>query len=264
MARQDSKLPEFLITLALVLTGAIVQPLVQGTYSAVGIGIVVAAILLCVILALKKPSLNPSSLRASAESVANDFRWWFGIIAVFWLYTISMNAVVEIRRNNEIVALRNDTQSIARVIERGVLPRHLTRSQQFTISGFLKESDPYEVAFKVRAGDSEASGYRADLQQALTKAGWKLASVNPITYADDMPDGLQISFTQTMEHSQIRDDPRNPKPPRLLQMALGLAGVRVDGSGSGSGIHVTQDSLLITIGRRRKDSYEITPPDGPF
>jgi hypothetical protein len=49
----------------------------------------------------------------------------------------------------------------------------------------------------------------------------------------------------------------------LLQEAFGLAGVRLDSVGGGSGINVMQDSLTINVGVPRKDSYEISMPDWP-
>jgi len=239
--------------------------MVEGNFIGPRVLIVVVLILGCLGLAYawRKPSLQPSALRTSAESVAGDFRWWFGAIAAIWLYTIGMNALTEIRRNNEIVALRNDVQSIANVIDRGVMPRHLTKGQQSQISSFLLRFPPQKVRFNLVRGE-EAGSYRSDIQQALEKGGWSVAKIDYIDSATPY-EGLRIDFTQTMDHSQQQEDPRNPKPDRVLLMALGLAGVRLNSSGGGSGINVTEDSLVITIGPPRRDSYQLTPPPGlPF
>jgi hypothetical protein len=68
---------------------------------------------------------------------------------------------------------------------------------------------------------------------------------------------------QTMEHSQKPSDFKNPNAYMLLQEAFGLAGVRLDSVGGGSGINVMQDSLTLNVVLPRKDSYEISRPDWP-
>jgi len=251
-----------LVGLAIAIVGAAVTPMIIGEYKGLRVIIaLVVAFLLAVAAGIWEllPAPAPGSIRAAVEAAANDFRWWFAIVAAVWIYSAVMNVLTEIRRNNEILSLRNDVQSIARVIERGVLPRHLNKGQQATISGFLSLCQPYRVSFKVIARDEEASGYRADLQQALTKGGW---TIGKIEYSDDLQEGIRTHLMRTMPHQQQPDDPKNPTPDRLLVMALGLAGVRFEGSSGGSGVIVTEDSLTIEIGRRRKDTYTVDPPLG--
>lgn len=149
---------------------------------------------------------------------------------------------------------------MAKVIDRGVMPRHLNKSQQTAITNFFLQFPPHEVAFEVPLRDEEASSYRSDIQQALAKAGWKLAAKDPYVYSDDVPDGLTTQFMRSPEHLKP-DDPRDPKADLLFQMALGLAGVRLSGSGGGSGANITEDRLVIGIGKRRMDSYELTPSE---
>src|SRR5258708_7960566 len=143
--------PGLLLLIGAAFTSGIVQPVIQQNFNPTLTTIGGLIAVLCFVGAFKwrKPSLHPSALRASAEKVASDFRWWLAIGGALWLYTCVMNALVEIRRNNEIVQLRNDVQSTAKVIDRLVLPRHLTRGQQRTISGFLLQFGPQEFAFKL-------------------------------------------------------------------------------------------------------------------
>jgi hypothetical protein len=253
----------FFTALAIALIGCAVQPMIVGTYRRIPTIATFVAAAVCLLMALVwnwLPTPEPGSLRAGIESAANDFRWWFAVIAAIWTYQVTINILTEIRRNNEILALRNDVQSIVTVLERSILPRHLNRGQQSAIINFLSRFPPCEVAFKVISRDDEASGYCGDLQQALTKAGWKITKTN---YSDDIQaGGIRTNFIQTMEHSQQPDDPAKPKPDHLIQIAIGLAGVRWEGGGRGGGVNVTEDLLTIEIGRRRKDSYTIDPPIG--
>jgi hypothetical protein len=221
----------------------------------------IGAIFILVALFWKKVRLNRFSFFAGLNRIASHPGLWIGMIVFVWLSTVTVDALREIRRNNEIVALRNDVQSIARVIERGVLPRHLNKRQRLAISSFLLQFEPHEFAFKIEDKNGEASSYRSDLEQALEKGGWTRSRENPYEYTKDIPEGLSIDFTQTVEHSQRPDDPRNPKPDKLFMMGLGLAGIRLNQSGGRSGINITEDRLIIGIGRRRMDSYELTLPD---
>ena len=126
------------------------------------------------------------------------------------------------------------------------------------VAEFLSRFPPCDFAFKVISQDSEASSYRSDFQAPLTKAGWTLTTID---YSDDIQDGVRTNFVQTTEHQKQPNDTKNPKPDLLLQMALGLAGVRFDGSGGGGAATVTKDLVTIEIGHRRKDSYTFDPPN---
>lgn len=165
------------------------------------------------------------------------------------------------QRNNQLVTLRNDVTSIGYVLNRLVLPRHLDKYQQNTITTFLLQFEPHEYAFRIIPRDEEASSYSADINQALTKAGWKHAATNAYIYTDDVPEGVSIDFTVTKEHAPKYDDPRTPNPGMLLQEALGLVGVRLNGVNGVTAASITEDRLVISIGRRRMDSYEITSPE---
>jgi hypothetical protein len=179
------------------------------------------------------------------------------MLLAVWIYFETL----AIQRNNEIAGLRNDEQSIAKVIDRLVMPRHITPRQQRVISSFLSQFAPHEYAFQMPNGYEEAGSFRADLEQALIKAGWTRSPVNPYVYTNDVPEGLTLQFTQTMEHAQRGNDPKNPNASELLQMAFGLAGVAINGSSGGSGVNVTEDRLVISIGHPRRDSYTLTLPE---
>jgi hypothetical protein len=180
------------------------------------------------------------------------------ILLCFWLYLETL----AVQRANELAALRNDEQAIARVLDRGVLPRHLTKTQQRIISTNLQQYDPQQFAFRILQGDNEASSFGSDIAQALIKGGWTLSAQNPYEYTREVQEGLSIRLEQTQEHSQKQDEPRNPKPDRVLRMALGLAGVRLEGWGTGGTVSV--DRVTIEIGRHRADSYQFTGSEPLF
>jgi hypothetical protein len=175
------------------------------------------------------------------------------LLLCFWIYLETL----AIQRANELVGLRNDEQSIARVLDRFVFPRHLTKTQQDIVSKNLRLFDTQQFAFRIFQGDNEASSYAGDIAQALTKGGWTLSTQNPYEYTRDAQEGLSVRLDQTQEHSQKPDDPRNPKPDKILKIVLGLAGVRLDQMGSGSGINVA-DRITIEVGLRRADNYQFT------
>jgi hypothetical protein len=251
-------------TLGLVLSEAGVQAILTSQTTPIWITVPITVIGIALILLAgfwKKLRFNRTAFAEKLNRIASHPGLWIAIVATIWFCTVTLSALNEVRLNNEIVLLRNDVQSIAKVIDRGVLPRHLNRRQQSAISAFLSQFEPHEFSFRIIARSEEASSYRADIEQALTKGGWTRSTKNPYVYADDVGEGLSINFIQTMEHSQKSSDPRYPDPPLLLEEAFGLAGVRLSGS-SGSAINVTEDSLTISIGLPRKDSYELTPPEG--
>ena len=265
---QDShrplSLPVLLVTIGGYFIAGSVSPIVQGQY--IPIRAIVSAttgfVLFAVAFTWHKFQPKPSSLRAQFERIAGNAWTWICLVGFVGLWLVVGNALEEIRHNNEIVALRNDELSMARVLDRAVLPRHLTKQQESTISGFLLQFNPHEYAFQLPLRDEEASAYSADIDQALLKGGWTRSATNPYDYKDDTPQGLTLNFIQTQEHMRAPEDSKNPKQEQLLEMALGLAGVRLDGMGGGSGPNITADRLVIAIGRRRMDSYKLTPPDG--
>lgn len=225
-----------------------------------------AGVLVCGLFWHRMRPRSETRFTRSLAVLASDARFWYVPLLAFGAYFGTATIISEVRQNNEIAALRNDLQSIARVLERGVLPRHLNKRQQSAISSFLLQFEPHEYAFRLSNRDEEAGSYRADIEQALIKGGWARSAKDPYEYVigNDIQSGVSLNFIQTQEHSQKPEDPRNPKPDRLLMMALGLAGIRLDSSGGGSGPSITEDRLVITVGHRRMDSFELTSPDSPY
>jgi|GEM_PF-4229668 len=206
------------------------------------------------------PRFGDETSRSLVALARNAWSWY--VILLLWLaYVAVTNTLSQLKTNNEILALRNDVQSIANVINRMVLPRHLTKQQQRAISGFLAQFEPHEYAFELSAYDREAGDYRGDIEQALMKGGWTRTQTNPYRYVENSAqEGLAFYFTETMEHAEKPPDPKNPTPDILLQEAFGLAGVRVEGTSHGSSSEIKQDLLVIHVGRAKRDRYELVPP----
>lgn len=222
---------------------------------------ILGVILLLLAAFWKKLKFNQTGLAQKLNNIGADPRVWISLVAVVWIFTSVSNIVKEISRNNEIITLRNDEQSIAKVIDRVVLPRRVTKSQQRVISNFLSNFEPHEYSFRLPNRYEEAGSFRADIEAALIKSGWKRSAI-PYVYADDVQEGLSISLQQTAEHAQKTEDPKNPNAAVVLGMAFGLAGVRMTGGpGTSGGGNITQDQLVISIGYPRKDSYALTSPD---
>jgi hypothetical protein len=119
---------------------------------------------------------NPASEFVQKLSrVASNPTVYLCMALLVWMYTETL----ALQRNNEIIALRNDQHSIAEVLKRFVLPRRLTPEQNQILASFLLKFPAQDYSFDVAEGDGEASTYRADLQAALEKGGWKLRCASP-------------------------------------------------------------------------------------
>jgi hypothetical protein len=229
------------------------------TYTAPLTALGVILILLAVFW--KKVRFDRTAFADRLNKLGSDPRVWITFVAAVWLGATGLSIVKEIRRNNEIVTLRNDDLAIAKVIDRIVLPRHLSKRQQRVISTFLLQFEPHEYAFVILNGDEECDGYREDIEQALMKGGWTRAATKPYTYTNDLPVGLVVKFAETQEHTQKGYDPRNPADASmLLQEAFGLGAVPIS-AGSNSGQGITEERLVISIGRPKRSSYVLALPD---
>jgi hypothetical protein len=170
------------------------------------------------------------------------------IFLLVWVYFETL----AVQRNIELATLRNDQYSITQALNRFVLPRQLNTEQINTIGAFLQNFPPVEFTFEVVQGDDEASSYMLDVKKALEKGGWHTKGIN---YVPNLPqEGLQFNLQQTQEHAH-QSDLGHPGPGTLLQEALGIAGIQLDGGGGGGGVGITEDSMQIRVGHRRKDSY---------
>lgn len=221
---------------------------------------VVIAGVMCIALALfwkpKEGSRGASLFERLGRWGASPIPYALAVF-LMWVYF----ETIAVQHNIELATLRNDEQSIAKVIDRLVLPRRLTPLQQKTISQYLLQFEPHEYSFRVASGSREADEYRSDIEQALTHGGWTIATNDSIVSATDVPEGIEIQFTQTVEHAQHKNDPRNPNALLLLQEAFGLGGIRISGGSQGGGPNVTEDRLIIEIGSAGKDSFAFTAPD---
>jgi hypothetical protein len=205
------KAPYLLTSIALIFIGGAVQGVIAGTYSVyrlVGAG-VIAALLLSIAFAWRKlPAGAVSPIRAGAERLANDFRIWFALGAVFFAYTSAMSVIAGLRHNNELATLRNDEASITNVLDRFVLPRQLTSEQINSIGSFLQLFPPQNVGLQVVKNDPEASQYLSDLRQAVEKGGWHVKSND---FAQEYTaDGLSLYTIRPLTQPQAQADNRNP------------------------------------------------------
>jgi hypothetical protein len=202
-----------------------------------------------------KPRLSVS-VTDFLSRVASDPRSWVTIVAAVWLSMVAMQMLTEIRRNNEIVALRNDMHSIADVINRRVLPRRLMKWQIEHMASYLSQFPPQEVTFVVLSKNDEAKIYSDDLQRALMRGGWKV-----IRGKDEEHDfeGLSLTLRHPPEQNRpAKEDPRNLRADQLLRVAFGLSGVPLRGGGTTADRSVTTDTLFLKIGKRPR---HIVDPD---
>src|ERR1022692_3158106 len=97
--------PAFLLVIGAALIGGVVQPLVQGVYLTARVTITIGLAALCFLAAFRwrRFTPDPGALRISFEKIASDARSWLCIVVVVWLWTVTDSALIEVRRNNEIM-----------------------------------------------------------------------------------------------------------------------------------------------------------------
>lgn len=111
--------------------------------------------------------------------------------------------------------------------------------------------DAFDLVAELRK--EESSAYRADFQNAFTKGGWKVA----IDISDDIPEGVCSNFMRTISNSQKQPNPKQPNAEELLIEAFRQARIQLNQRSGGSGQGISNDSLTLTIGRRRVDDSDI-------
>lgn len=165
-----------------------------------------------------------------------------------------------VQRNNELAALRNDEMSITKAVDRFVIPRQLTDDQVRRLGDFLKRFPPVDVTISVVQGDEEAGNYAQDFKKAFDRASWQPKGVTFTPDPDIYIPDLRFVTKETPDHAKAEEvSPEGkPKMSTLIMIGFGLAGIPV-GSSSGSfgDQTVTQDSIVITVGHRRRDSYAL-------
>jgi hypothetical protein len=219
-----------------------------------------AVVLFCGLFWEKLAPAQETLFTAKLGKWAASPGFYLSVMLLLWGYLGAESMILAVSRNNELAGLRNDEQSMAKVIDRLVMPRHLTELQRRVIRNFLSQYSAHEFSFRVPSNYEESMGYVGDISRALTESGWTLYTTDPYVHTNDIPEGVNLSIISTPENAQKpRDIIRNPNAMDLLQIAFGLAGVRVDGSGTGSsnGATVTEDRVVISIGRPRTDNYPL-------
>lgn len=205
-------------------------------------------------------SLVPS-LGIILAPVASNPWVWIGGIAAVWLYLAVYTVVLAIQRDHWAEVVEKDIIPFRLALQKWVMPRQLTKPQMEGLRAYLARFPPGMVTFRQPPHDSEAESYRGEFHRVLNEAGW---TVNVVTDAADVGAGLRIHATYTQETMQRREDPRQPKPDRLLYDAFKQAGIQVDGSGSGSGQNVVKDEVFIDVGTRQRDLRNAPTQPWPF
>ena len=108
-------------------------------------------------------------------------------------------------------------RSVQTTLRRYVLPRHLTDDQIATIANYLSAHDPQEIKLIVLQNYEEAGALRMDIQKALAGGGWKISTID---YSNNLPEGLSINFTQTIETRRVLPIRNIPRPTKFIKKAF--------------------------------------------
>ena len=197
---------------------------------------------------------------ALLENIASDARIWLGLIVLIILYGMATNLIAASKKNNLESIVKEDIPALNAAMRAYVLPRTLTTKQVGAISQCLSNYPPFKVSAQIRQGDREAIKYWVYLQRAIERGGW---SIEGVEYLDDLPEGLTIEGRETLLTAQTPHGPNKPKAYTLLLQALNEAGISFEQT-IGHGIDTKTDSLVIKVGRRRRDALQpqITPDLG--
>lgn len=215
----------------------------------------------CFVLIVAKSSFEKTRITASdgkAKLLMNILLIYlpiiFGAALMIWAYVVG----------KKVLQMSDDVQILQKRMVRYVLPRSLSQQQKTTIAEYLSKFEPQPVVMKVVPRNEEASSFRADLQQALEKGGWPVAS---ILYDDNVPEGLQIGVVEPMQEPGQQDpfDRLKPKkrPADMLQEAFTHAGVVLNGTSGGSSRDIKTVTITISIGNRRRDKWSVPPNTFP-
>jgi hypothetical protein len=243
-----------LFSLSWLLLGATLPKLLDHGFRRVDTNVVALAGTVLLLTWIFWPQIAPvlgTTLVSSMVQAANDFRVWLVLFLLLFVYAAITNVTLLRQRDRYADVVEKDILPFRLALEKWVLPRRLTPEQIESIGAYLEKYSAHTINFKVKQDDEEASVYRGDIQRAVGgRGGWMVGEIN---YSSDVRQGLTIDYQQTQVTQQLGDDPRQPKPDRLLTEALRQANVKVDGSSSG-GSGGTQDVLSICVGARRRDN----------
>lgn len=189
-------------------------------------------------------------LMKSAESAANDFRYWFALLLVGATYGAALSIISTLQRDKYSEIIELDINPFRLALQRWVLPRHLNEEQVAIIGQHLAKFLPHTIHIAVCKDDAEANGYAGNFQNALRQGGWTVMSTS---YADNLQEGTQAHLQHPLGAGQ---NPRAPRPDTIFAEALKLAGVALDGGVSaGSGAGDTETVFTLRIGKRRRDQF---------
>jgi len=159
--------------------------------------------------------------------------------------------------------LNADVAHLKAQMLRYALPRTLTPEQTASIAEILSHETPQQVIMRVKNSDTESGNFRGDLQLAIEKGGWVVAKTED---TDNLQEGLSIGVMEPLVDPPADPDPFDrlhpkPRPGEILAQAFHKAGIQVEGSGGGSSREIKSTTIIVSIGRRRRDKYAVRPPD---
>jgi hypothetical protein len=153
---------------------------------------------------------------------------------------------------------------ILSALRRYVLPRHLSEEQVKIIGDYLSQFPPVKnVKFQVQKDSrtdaalplEEVVSYAQDIRTALVRGGWQ---VSANTYTDVPFTGLGWQFMSPPQTAPSQNVEKNPRPNDLLAEAFKKAKVGgIGGNGAGTGPNVTEESITISVGKRRMDDSDL-------
>jgi len=144
--------------------------------------------------------------------------------------------------------LSRQIQEMRRLLDRYVVPRHLTEEQIDTIAGHLREYPPGRVVLRFPGHDSETAAFRGDFGRALRQGGWEVSH----EISDEGREGISM-YLQRPPNDGQRSNTDIEKSRDVLKGAIQKAGVHLEGDGSGGTKPGEEAKLILTIGPRRMD-----------
>jgi hypothetical protein len=184
----------------------------------------------------ESPKDGPQRSSALQISKTNIVLFVLGLALFVWIIMTSL----------KLSALREDIDCFA-------TPRSLTEEQIAGIADFLSKNESHEISVANAKDDAEAGNYSGDFRRAFEKGGWTVTAVSGVP--TDANEGLSLNYTQTIESSQRKRDPKHPSPDVLISQALEQAHVQIYGNSGGNGIAITSNTLSLNVGHRRRDRY---------
>lgn len=184
---------------------------------------------------------------ASVGALASDGRTWFVLLFTILIYGM-VTSLMDLSNRQSI--LKTQLPLILRALNDYILPRTLTDQQKSAIVKHLDRYPANTFSMRVVKRNSEAEGYRRQIEALLKRAHWTAGNTDVIDESiEDVQEGLHILFVHPLNDSPKSDDPLNPLPNLLLQDALTREGVPVNNCGE-VGRDVKKREVVITIGHR--------------